>query len=147
MACGILSRVTSLQNIHEHMHHPHRRNHVALSHYSAHLRDARLTNTRKSVTNTPTIPSPQASIAAKFSHQPLSTAHPGVLVGDREVLARNVLVLVADSIRDGLVLSLLERALVVLGALLENIFLEHVDACRDVVSGCVAMIALCRKVG
>ena len=57
-----------------------------------------------------------------------------VLVLNKELIARGGLVLVADEIGDSLVLRLLGGALVVLGALTEDIFLDVVDGCESLVS-------------
>jgi hypothetical protein len=50
-----------------------------------------------------------------------------VLILDGEFRARGALVLAADKVRDGLVLRLLGRTLIVLWALTENLFLDKVD--------------------
>jgi hypothetical protein len=65
-----------------------------------------------------------------YLHRGIETA-PLVLLLDGEVLARLLLVLIADGLGDQLVLSLLARALVVLGALLEDVLLDPVDTCND----------------
>ena len=49
---------------------------------------------------------------------------------DGELLARRGLVLLADEIRDLLVLGLLNRALVVLLALLQDMLLDPIDTCK-----------------
>lgn len=53
-----------------------------------------------------------------------------LFVRNREVLARRLLILAADGIRDLLILGLLQGVLVVLRALLEDVLLDPVDACE-----------------
>lgn len=56
-------------------------------------------------------------------------SHPLFLISDREVLARSVAVLLANLVRNHVVLGLLASALVVLRALLEDVLLDPVDTC------------------
>ena len=58
------------------------------------------------------------------------SVHPSLLVGDGEVLARVLLVLIADKVRHGLVLALLYGTLVILRALLQDVLLDPVDTYR-----------------
>ena len=58
-----------------------------------------------------------------------------LLLLDGELLARGILVLAADGLRNHLVLGLLGRVLVGLRALLEDILLDPVDACGILLAG------------